>query len=335
MVHVHFDAKYRVDHGRELVGDADDDLTFEKPAESKDERRGVAKYDDLLKMHAYRDAIRRTGGAYVLYPGAASDEQKYQGFHEVLPGLGAFAIKPDSEGKALGMEELSTFLDDVIEHIANRTTARERVGFHLASAYESREDPVLYGTLHLPEADIFGGGHRALPPAEHMVLVAWYENDAQAALANQDDGFVFVRLGRRDGSLHIHPNLARVRHILLRTHQPDVAPGLLELRQPGLRVFTRAQLRRELHAKARQPGVAAWEKTTANDDEEYIYALFQTRRDEAWKEVRWSSDRLLDLIERFESDIRNKPIANVGRTSPYPRILPLRDLLKAMESPLQ
>ena len=38
---------------------------------------------------------------------------------------------------------------------------------------------------------------------------------------------------------------------------------------------------------------------------------------------------LLDLIEEFESDVRNKPVTNVGRTSAYPRILPLRDVLKA------
>ena len=50
-------------------------------------------------MHAYRDAVRRTAGAYVLYPGKPGDGQKFAGFHEVLPGLGAFAIRPDKNGK--------------------------------------------------------------------------------------------------------------------------------------------------------------------------------------------------------------------------------------------
>ena len=50
-------------------------------------------------MHAYRDAIRRTAGAYVLYPGNDGDDKRFEefdhrGFHEVLPGLGAFAIRP-------------------------------------------------------------------------------------------------------------------------------------------------------------------------------------------------------------------------------------------------
>lgn len=37
----------------------------------------------------------------------------------------------------------------------------------------------------------------------------------------------------------------------------------------------------------------------------------------------------MEQVERFVSDLRNKPVVSVGRTSPYPRILPLRDVMKA------
>ena len=37
----------------------------------------------------------------------------------------------------------------------------------------------------------------------------------------------------------------------------------------------------------------------------------------------------LSVIEQFESDVRNELVENVGRTSPYPRVLPLKELLKA------
>jgi len=111
---------------------------------------------------------------------------------------------------------------------------------------------VPYGSLYLPEADIYGTDYRTLPPAEDMVLVAWYENENQKALAEAEDGLTYVRLGRRSGALHVHPNLARVRQVALRTEGAVVAPGLLLLREPGFRVFTRSQLRVELqqHAKA-------------------------------------------------------------------------------------
>ena len=120
-------------------------------------------------MHAYRDAIRRTAGAYVLYPGNAGDGKRFDefvGFHEVLPGLGAFAVRPRLDGTAEGLDDLRQFLDHVIEHLANRTTARERASFHVADSYTLREEPVPYGALILSERDALGGDYRALPPAE-------------------------------------------------------------------------------------------------------------------------------------------------------------------------
>ena len=280
-------------------------------------------------MRAYRDAVRRTAGAYVLYPSKPGDGQKFAGFHEVLPGLGAFAIRPDKNGKPEGMNALADFLDRVIEHLANRTTARERVSYHVSESYapqELKEQPVPYGSLHLPEADIYGTDYRTLPPVEDMVLVAWYENENQKALAEAEDGLTYVRLGRRSGALHVHPNLARVRQVALRTEGAVVAPGLLLLREPGFRVFTRSQLRVELQQRAKGAGVAS---DAGADDEEHIYALFRTRRDPAYGVQAWDGDKVMGLIERFESDARNKLVENLGRTSPYPRIISLRDLLKA------
>ena len=329
MVHVHFDAKYRVERVKELLGDDSDDKAFENEAESKDQARTAAKYADLLKMHAYRDAVRRTTGSYVLYPGEPGDGQKFQGYHEVLPGLGAFAIRPDKDGKPEGMSALADFLDIVIEHLANRTTARERVTYHVSESYVLKEDPVPYGPMQLAESDLYGKEYRGLPPAEEMVLVAWYENDSQLGLARDTEGFVYVRLGRRQGSLHVHPNLARVRRVILRTHKGAVANGLLNLREAGFRVFTRTQLRTELTAHAKGKGVAAWEAAAGKEDEEFIYALFRTRLDPAAADQTWRGEELMAQIEKFESDRRNKLVENVGRLSPYPRVLPLREVLKA------
>jgi predicted component of viral defense system (DUF524 family) len=322
LVHVHFDAKYRVEDIEALFG-------AEGADDADEETQGNYKRQDLLKMHAYRDAIRRSQGAYVLYPGGQSAPVTFRGYHEILPGLGAFGVAPDDNGLARGLEALEKFLGAVLSHLSNRTTAQERVSYHVSEAYTAREEAVPYGALRLPEADIFGSGYRALPPAEHMVLAAWYRNEAQARLAAADDGFVFVRLGRRSGALHVHPNLSRARHVVLRTDDAVVAPGLLVLREPGFRVYTRSQLRLELRQHAGSHGIAAWEASAGADDEEHIYALFRTRPDPAYRELAWNGSALMDLIEAFESDARNKPVVNLGRTSPYPRVIPLRDLLKA------
>ncbi|MDD2883097.1 MAG: DUF2357 domain-containing protein [Rhodoferax sp.] len=329
MAHIHFDAKYRVDSVRELLGDTADDDAFESGADKSAGERTAAKYSDLLKMHAYRDAVRRTAGAYVLYPGNPGDDVRYNGYHEVLPGLGAFAVRPSAEGEAAGIEAVSKFLDDVINHLANRTTARERVTYHLAEAYTAKEQPVSYGALVLPESDIYGSEFRALPPAEEMVLIAWYGNDAQLDLARDEDGLYYVRLGSRRGALHIHPNLAMVRSVILHANATVFATGMLKLREPGFRIYTKSELRAVLERHAKGKGVASWQAAAGADDDEQIYALFKTAENPDTSSQPWDSRILMDEIERFESDERNKPVVNVGRTSPYPRILPLRDVLKA------
>ncbi len=322
LVHVHFDAKYRVEDIESLFG-------AEGADDTDDEVEGHYKRQDLLKMHAYRDAIKRSQGAYVLYPGRANAAVKLKGFHEILPGLGAFGVAPDGNGVAQGLESLEKFLDEVMAHLGNRTTAQERVSYHVAESYTLKEDPVQYGALRLPEADTLGIQYRALPPAEHLVLTAWFENDAQRELAQSDDGFTYVRLGRRSGSLHVHPNLARTRHLLLRTHGPSVARGMVVLREPGFRIFTRAQLRAELSAHARGAGVAAWQASAGADDDDFIYALFKTKFDPVFASQAWNAEEVIRQIEGFESDIRKRPVDNLSRTSPNPRVLSLRDLLRA------
>jgi len=109
----------------------------------------------------------------------------------------------------------------------------------------------------------------------------------------------------------------------------DVADGLLVLREQGFRVFTRAQLRTELAAHAKGTGVAAWQASAGTDDDEHIYAIFKTRMDGDFKGQGWNADKVMREIEQFESDLRQKPVENLGRTSPNPRVLPLRGLLKA------
>lgn len=187
-----------------------------------------------------------------------------------------------------------------------------------------------YGSLLLQEMDIYRADYRALLPAEHMVLLAWFKTEAQRELAESEHGFAYVRLGRRrgGGGLHEHPHLAGVRNILQRTGNAAVAAGLLRLREPGFRVFTRRQLRAELSQHAKGAGVAAWQACAGADDDEHIYALFRTRRDPDYVSLSWDGNKILDRIEAFEAGARNKPVTNVGRASPNPRIIPLQDLLR-------
>jgi hypothetical protein len=114
LIHLHFDAKYSVDQLKELFGDPEVDVDEEK----NNQRAGRYTRGDLLKMHAYKDAIRRSMGAYVLYPGRGSGHRDFlwQEYHEVIPGLGAFSIRPDDAES--GSQTLQRFLLDVLDEMS-------------------------------------------------------------------------------------------------------------------------------------------------------------------------------------------------------------------------
>ncbi len=323
LVHVHFDAKYRVENIEGLFGPSDEGLSEQELAErfekeEKEELEGNYKRQDLLKMHAYRDAIKRSQGAYVIYPGRGNNQPPFNGFHEILPGLGAFGVAPDESGMAQGLVALEKFLDEVLTHLGNRTTAQERVSYHVAESYTLREDPVQYGSLVLPEKDELSDTTRALPPAEHHVVVAWFEDEQQLKWTMKS-GFAVVRLGDRRGTWNVPPEFATARHVLLHTHKCLVADGLLALkeRKPGYKIFTAEDLRAKGY-----PGSASGD----------IYAIFEVEADTAFEAQRWDGAKLQSAMRDFESRRKYREVGTLGRSSAIPRVLSLKELLKARMS---
>ncbi|MGF6791717.1 DUF2357 domain-containing protein [Paraburkholderia sp. 35.1] len=134
---LHFDAKYRVDFVKEIFGSDDYEGVVDPVRTPERLERGGALRADLLKMHAYRDAIHRTAGAYVLYPGGDKEESglQYPEYHELLPGLGAFVLRPTETGLASGALSLRRFISNVLDHVATRLTKHERSRYWLEDAY--------------------------------------------------------------------------------------------------------------------------------------------------------------------------------------------------------
>jgi len=172
ILHIHFDAKYRVDRIDQVFGKSDkelgtDGVERELRDEGEEQVGGIYKRGDLLKMHAYKDAIRRTVGAYVIYPG--SSDRTWQEFQEVIPGIGAFSLRPDNNGDS-GTHQLREFIRDVAEHISDRATIRERESYHL---YTINKNPEKLSFQLEKLERVYGGLDRHPPPAETMVLVAF------------------------------------------------------------------------------------------------------------------------------------------------------------------
>ncbi len=114
-------------------------------------------------MHAYKDAIRRSVGLYVIYPGTGTTVP-FREYHEVLPGLGAFALRPTESGEAEGADAITNFVNDVVDHLALQLTQHERARFwhHQSYSAEVRSAPNVAAVGFLPR-----------PPADVVVLLAY------------------------------------------------------------------------------------------------------------------------------------------------------------------
>jgi Domain of unknown function (DUF2357)/PD-(D/E)XK nuclease superfamily len=113
-VWLHFDAKYKLS-----------DFGLPKDVAGIDDGPGHQPVrDDLLKMHVYLGAIRRTVGSYVLFPGEGQADDPYRAYSELLPGLGAFSLRPVSGGP--DTQALKAFLENVLTHVASVATQERR-----------------------------------------------------------------------------------------------------------------------------------------------------------------------------------------------------------------
>jgi predicted component of viral defense system (DUF524 family) len=157
-VWLHFDAKYKLsDFGllKDVAG-TDEDLSHQPVR------------DDLLKMHVYLGAIRRTVGSYVLFPGVGQANEPYRAYSELLPGLGAFSLRPVVGGP--DTQALKTFLENVLTHVAAVATQERRHRY-----WEHRIFPT--GA----PAPASGGREpiEGLPPADTSVLLGFVRSDEQ------------------------------------------------------------------------------------------------------------------------------------------------------------
>lgn len=219
MVHIHFDAKYKVDNIEGLFGKNNENLDEEKERQ----RAGVYKRADLLKMHSYRDSIKRSEGAYVLYPG--TQDKTWAGYHEILPGVGAFAITPGKTGEAVGISGLSDFLNNVVEHLCNRSSKREQLSFNNYIIQNSYTEENIFSEL--PERKEYSS-ERERPIAETNIVVATLDN--QDVLNWIIDTKIFASdFNILSGVISVNPLLFMASHVLLLSKWNQKVNGLFKI----------------------------------------------------------------------------------------------------------
>jgi hypothetical protein len=184
-VWVHFDAKYKV--ARLDIASIENGLSTEnRPAEAPGSGSDTqAKPEDVHKMHAYKDAIRRSVGAYILYPGNTS--QLRQAYQEILPGLGAFALRPTATGGPEGVEAIRGFLSSILSHLANQASQHERVRFWTSKIYHGRDI----------QAGIGPARFLTQPPSDTRVLVGFVKSLSHADWISKTRRYNLRADGRR------------------------------------------------------------------------------------------------------------------------------------------
>lgn len=234
IVHIHFDAKYKISNLNEFL---DSDLDKEK----EDNKKGFYKNADLLKMHAYKDAIKRTSGAYVLYPG--TENKTLIGFHEILPGLGAFSISPKPGSDPTN--NLESFLREILEHFLDRTSQRENIA---SKTYEITKDGKGDSLNEsIPEYI----NRQKLIPDETFVLVGYYNSDEQYKWIKKSKLYNF-RMGSGNGSLILDKETVSSSYLLLHKEGDKESGDLWKITSRGPKVYSRKNLESKGYPKAKE-----------------------------------------------------------------------------------
>lgn len=185
IAYIHFDAKYRIEQIADLIGtddqaSAEDDDDEQAAAEERAAKAaGTFKNADLYKMHTYNEAIRRTAGSYVLFPGdapmnsKASGGNRFERYHEVVPGVGAFAVKPSKvPGQTpAGIAPLAEFVRDLLRHHSSRFTQSYRINYYTHETLQEEPAPYDAGPVVPPAGK---------PPKDVQVLLGFVRDKTAA-----------------------------------------------------------------------------------------------------------------------------------------------------------
>ena len=295
ITHIHFDAKYRLNKiTLEDTNNEEEDLLAEK----EEQECGIYKRADLLKMHAYKDAIRRTSGAYILYPG--TENKSIKGFHEIIPGLGAFSIRPGHwEEDSISLKQ---FIAEVKAHMLDRTSQREKSSYYQHYLYKEVNPAMVMESLPEPVHE-----NRDFLPDETSVIVAYYKGQEHLDWILQNHLYN-VRAGDSKGSITLDNDLINARYLLL--HNVKESYHLIRIKKEGPKIYSRAELVKMGYPQYRISGTdkidTAREQTEANK----IYLVFKLFKNNSaedellayrWtniRETRPHTENLVKLISR-------------------------------------
>lgn len=295
ITHIHFDAKYKVSNFYDLISKTDnEELTEEEEQiltkeEEEEVKSGNFKNQDLLKMHAYKDAIRRTGGAYVLYPGEGKNDP-FRGFRELIPGLGAFTMKPN--GNDRDKEELIKFIQQVVNNFLDRASQREYSAIKIYDIHKEAKDDL--NILNEPMPEYLDKDKKIkLIPDETYVLVGFSRDISNIDWYKKEGKYNF-RMDDDKGSLSLENNVVNAKYLLLRESGKDTANKVFKIKSKGPKVYKGTSL--------------IGYKTTDLKD---YYLVIEIENEES-NDFNGASFKFKELVKYKEIKSKNNPVTAAG-----------------------
>ena len=221
--YIHFDAKYRLEDLSQFINKEESEAEINKEiSEEKGESvMNTYRRGDLLKMHTYNDAIRRTVGSYVLYPGSDSkDGKRFSVYEEILPGVGAFAIRPSDVTKRelnAGEKAVQDFIKEVVAFNANPASRNARADYfdRMIAESPSENRPVDFDSKK-SDSNLYMLGFI------RNEYYDWLKNEHLVPSSAEDSNFLRLKNGIyfyyhaiRDGYVYpLHKDIARAKYFL-------------------------------------------------------------------------------------------------------------------------
>ena len=130
-----------------------------------------------------------------------------RGFHEIVPGLGAFSIRPGHWQE--DSVYLKRFLAEVKAHLMDRTSDREKLSYYQYDVHLQANKTMTMESL--PESE---GENRDFLPDETTVLIGYYKSKEHLDWI-KNNWLYNGRAGERGGAIAISKEIVTARYILL------------------------------------------------------------------------------------------------------------------------
>ncbi len=188
--YLHFDAKYRIEVLDRLFGTEGRDALDQEHAATKS--TDTYQRGDLYKMHTYNDAIRRTAGSYVIYPGQEGEvKTEFLRYEEVVPGVGAFQMRPGASSHRDRCEKaIAEFITDVLMHHGNQFSRNYRI--HHWTQRSIKEMVPAYAAPSMPVPQV-------AEPLLDARCVLGYVRPGAAGSVRRSKSFYFYAIAKNQG----------------------------------------------------------------------------------------------------------------------------------------